>query len=338
MTEPLAHTFTVDASGRRLDQFLAEHVDSLSRSFAQHLIEGGHVSVQGVAVQRPSHRLRMGDCVRLVFPELNRPPLQPEAISLKIVYEDEDMLVIDKPAGLVVHPSPGHELHTLVHALLARYPKLPGINGTARPGIVHRLDLDTSGLLMVAKSERGMRSLSEQLAERRVRKGYLALITGHVNPPGGVIEAPIARDPMHRERMAVVAGGRAATTLYRELARGNGWTVLLAMPQTGRTHQIRVHLAAIGHPIIGDRLYGGDGSVIERQFLHAFALRFARPCDDLPVQCVATLPGDLIEPLCPLLTESGAVEPCAAWVERMLGSGLREFEALARDAVLRSKS
>ena len=306
----------VTRSGQRLDQFLVEQVETLSRGRAQQLIQAGHVLVlrgQNDASDRrqarPSRRLQAGEIVRVEFPALQTSALEPELMPLSVVYEDDDMLVIDKPAGLAVHPAPGHERGTLVHALLARYPDLPGINGTQRPGIVHRLDLNTSGLLMVAKNERAQHSLAAQLAEHRVSKGYLALASGRLEPPRGVIDAPVGRDPSHRKRMAVTRGGRASRTRYFSLGALSGRSLLLVVPESGRTHQIRVHLAAIGHPIAGDPLYGGEAGLVARQFLHAARLRFARPSDAARIEVESALPPDLMQALWGLIEARDAAPP-----------------------------
>jgi 23S rRNA pseudouridine1911/1915/1917 synthase len=302
------YTFEAPSTGERLDRFLAAHIEGLSRSHAQHLIETGNVLVEGQR-SRPAQRLHGGEIVRVDVPAPRPLELVPEPIPLTIVYEDDDMLVLDKPAGIAVHPSPGHERHTLVQALLARYPELPGINGHQRPGIVHRLDLDTSGLLMVAKTERGQVSLSAQLAARRVLKGYLALVAGSPRPAAGVIEGQIGRDPSQRQRMAVVANGRPAQTRFRIVAELGPYALLLALPLSGRTHQIRVHLAAVGHPVVGDSVYSGRVEFLDRQFLHAFALHFAKPnCGDA-VECVSALPADLMAALRLLMARAGDLHP-----------------------------
>jgi len=209
------------------------------------------------------------------------------------MYEDEDLLVVDKPAGMTVHPGPGHSAHTLVNAVLARCPDLRGVGGQGRPGIVHRLDKDTSGLIIVARNELAHLSLSRQLKERRVEKGYLALVHGHVEPPEGVIEAPIGRDPRHRKRMAVVEGGREARTGYRLARYLDSYTLVEVTPHTGRTHQIRVHFAALGYPVVGDGVYGRPSPVLGRQFLHAFRLAFRHPRTGEALRLEAPLPADL---------------------------------------------
>ena len=330
----------VNRAGQRLDQFLVEQIDALSRGRAQQLIEGGHVLVfrgGGHCVPerglRPSYRLQCGDLVRAALPPVQPLPLEPEPTPLVIVYEDGDMLVLDKPAGMVVHPAPGHAQGTLVQALLARYPDLPGINGRQRPGIVHRLDKDTSGLLMVAKNERAHRSLSEQLAGHRIAKGYLALVSGRLEPPRGLIDAPIGRDPSQRQRMAVTRDGRTARTGYVELGSLSGHSLALAVPESGRTHQIRVHFSAIGRPLVGDRLYAGDTSLFGRQFLHASSLRFARPSDGRAIECESTLPPDLLGVLRGL-AEAGAAGAPEAAITRMLalsGGLFREMVAARAD-------
>jgi len=223
--------------------------------------------------------------------------VEPEAIPLRIVYEDEDLLVVDKPAGLTVHPAPGHARHTLVNALLAHCGDLSGVGGVLRPGIVHRLDKDTSGLLLVAKNDRAHAGLSRQLKERTVEKGYLALVRGRIEQPEGVIEGAIGRDPRNRKRMAIVEGGRPARTAYRVREYLDGMTLVEVAPSTGRTHQIRVHFAAAGHPIVGDALYGKPSSLVGRQFLHAYRLAFRHPADGRAVAFESPLPADLEEAL-----------------------------------------
>jgi 23S rRNA pseudouridine1911/1915/1917 synthase len=213
---------------------------------------------------------------------------------LRIVHEDADLIVIDKPAGLPVHPSPGHSSHTLVNAVLAQCADLSGIGGVGRPGIVHRLDKDTSGLIIVAKNDAAHLSLARQLKERQVEKTYVALVHGRLSPKEGVIDAPIARHPKHRKKMAVVAGGREARTRYRALREIDGFSLVEARPETGRTHQIRVHLASIGHPIAGDALYGRVGAPpLGRQFLHAARLAFRHPSSGERIELEAPLAEDL---------------------------------------------
>jgi 23S rRNA pseudouridine1911/1915/1917 synthase len=282
----------IDDAGLRLDRFLTDNLSDMTRTRAHDLIATGKVQVAGRSV-RPSYRLQRGDAVSVRIPAPVPSSIVAERIPLQVVYEDEDMLVLDKPPGIAVHPAPGHEEHTLVNALLARYPRLPGIGGTERPGIVHRLDLDTSGLLMVAKSERGVSKLGAQLEAHSVKKGYLALLKGTLKEREGLIDAPIARDPTHRKKMAVVRGGRQAATRYHTLDAFKGLTLILAKPETGRTHQIRVHFAALGAPVAGDQLYGGAVDYLDRQFLHAAFLRVARPSDGTVIALESVLPADL---------------------------------------------
>jgi 23S rRNA pseudouridine1911/1915/1917 synthase len=290
-----------DGTAGRIDRFVAD-ATGLSRSHVQKLISDGRLTVDGVPV-RANAVVAAGSEVRLDVPEPRALDLAPAPdIALSIVYEDDDLLIVDKPAGLVVHPSPGHhDGDTLVNALLARAggSEYGGIAGVARPGIVHRLDRDTSGLLMVAKHDAAQRSLMAQLEARRVRKTYQALVVGNVAAAVGRIEAPIGRDPRHRTRMAVVPDGRPSTTGYRVRERFDGWTLLELDLVTGRTHQIRVHLDGIGHPVAGDPLYGTGTSRrgpdgLDRLFLHAWRLELAAPGDGHLIRATAPLP-DVLE-------------------------------------------
>ena len=333
MSGPQTIVLCATDAGARLDRYLAGRIDELSRSRIQQLIQEGFVLVDGRRIA-PSYRLQSGEIIRVDLPEPRSASPLAEPIPLTVLYEDNDVLVLDKPAGIAVHPSPGHEVHTLVNALLARYPRLPGIGGEQRPGIVHRLDLNTSGLLMVAKTERGHASLTSQLAARKIRKGYLALVSGQFPAAVDRIEAPIGRDPGHRQRMAVVAHGRPAETLVARIVELGNFTLMFAMPLTGRTHQIRVHLAAAGHPIAGDSLYGRDMASLSRQFLHAVLLRFARPCDGSMIEVVSVLPEDLAAVLERLLLESGVQAPLIDdSIRRMLACALRRFQREAAKLV-----
>ena len=295
----------VDTAKMRLDKFLAERLPELSRSAAQRLIDDGRVSVNSEPT-RASYKTRPGDVVVVHLPVEEPEELTAETIPLQIVYEDDALLVIDKPAGLVVHPAPGHASGTLVNAILAHCPELAaaeGVRAGARPGIVHRLDRDTSGLIVVAKNERVRRNLQRQFKDREVYKAYLALLEGHLQPAWGRIEAPVGRDPKHRQRMAVLPGGREAVTEYHVLeqfahslgAAAGDYTLVQAEPKTGRTHQIRVHLASIGHPVVGDLVYGRRKPrlPVPRQFLHAWKLAFRHPKTGMRVEFEAPLPGDL---------------------------------------------
>jgi 23S rRNA pseudouridine1911/1915/1917 synthase len=251
--------------------------------------------------ERPSHHLASGARVAATLPPVEEAKPAAEPIPLTVIYQDEDVIVVDKPAGLTVHPAPGHPSGTLVNALLAIAPELAEAQDTMRPGIVHRLDKDTSGLLVVARSERARAGLTHQLKEREVHKTYLALVQGVPEPAQGTIEAPIGRNPRNRKKMAVVAGGREAETKYRvhealdsPSPSGRRFALLEVEPVTGRTHQIRVHLAAIGHPVVGDGVYGKRSPLVGRQFLHAWRLAFELPSSGRLVEFEAPLPAELL--------------------------------------------
>ena len=282
--------------GGRADRFAAD-LSGLSRSYVQRLMADGRVTADGHPV-KANTIVPSGAVLVIDVPPPEPSGIEPEAIPLDVVFEDDDVLVVDKPAGLVVHPSPGHWSGTLVNALLARDTAYGGIAGVERPGIVHRLDRDTSGLLMVAKTDAAQTSLMAQLKARRVKKTYLALVQGSVQAALGRIEAPIGRDPKNRMRMAVVPDGRPSVTGYRVGERFAAWTLLELDLVTGRTHQIRVHLAALGHPVAGDPVYGTGTSRrgpdgLERLFLHAWRLVFAAPATGDLVRLEAPLPADL---------------------------------------------
>ena len=284
---------------RRIDRFVADRT-GLSRSFVQRLIAAGRLVDGSGRRLRANQELHGPETVVLEVPEPESPHhLVPDpSIPVIVAYEDDDVLIVDKPAGLVVHPAPGHWQGTLVNALLARQWSFGSIAGSARPGIVHRLDRDTSGLLIVAKNDAAQTSLMAQLKSRRIKKTYLALVQGSVNAAVGRIEAPIGRDPRDRKRMAVVADGRPATTGYRVRERYAGWTLLELDLVTGRTHQIRVHLAALGHPVAGDAVYG-TGTAREgpdglgRLFLHAWRLEFVGPGSGKLIRAESGLPAEL---------------------------------------------
>jgi 23S rRNA pseudouridine1911/1915/1917 synthase len=285
----------VAESGRRLDTWLASQLSDRSRAEIQRWIGEGRITVGG-KLEKASHKLAAGDTVLVRVPPPEPYEVEPEPIPLEIVYEDGDLLVIDKPAGLVVHPAAGHWHGTLVNAVLHHCPDLEGVGGAHRPGIVHRLDKDTSGLILVAKNDRAVRNLQAQFKGREVEKSYLALVYGLVSPPNGEIVAPVGRDARERKRMAIVPGGRAAVTLYQALGHYGKHTLLVCRPLTGRTHQIRVHLAHIGHPIVGDSVYGGrrkPSVPCPRQFLHAHRIRFRLPGTGEQVEFTSPLPADL---------------------------------------------
>ena len=281
-----------DREGERLDQFVARSVAGLSRSHVQRLIADGHVRVDGIGV-RPSFRLGARTVVEVDIPTPQPSSVEPEEIAIQIVYEDADLIAVNKPAGMAVHPSPGHARSTLVNAVLAHCDDLSGVGGVTRPGIVHRLDKDTSGIILIAKNDEAHRGLANALKDRSVEKLYVALVDGVPSPAEGVIDAPIARDPRNRQRMGIVAGGREAVTAYRITERFDGASLLDVRPRTGRTHQIRVHLAAIGHPIVGDAVYGRRSPLLARQFLHALRIDFDHPRTGQRLTLEAALADDL---------------------------------------------
>ena len=268
--------------GRRVDLVVARRA-GVTRTLAQRALRAGLVTVSDAPV-RPSYRLEAGDVVAGALPLPETPPPSPEEISLDVVYEDEGVLVVSKPAGLVTHPARGHEAGTLVNALLGLGVPLSG-SGSGRPGIVHRLDKDTSGLLLVAKNDRSADFLVGAIRARRVERAYLALVRGVPPAASGTVDAPVGRHPVRRKRMAVVPNGRPSVTHYRLRGSGFGASLLEVTLETGRTHQIRVHLAHLGAPVVGDRVYGGGGELparlgLERPFLHAWRLRFPTATGD----------------------------------------------------------
>jgi 23S rRNA pseudouridine1911/1915/1917 synthase len=286
------YSFVVDVAGLRLDKFVGERCPELSRTYAQQLIHDGFVTVNSKSA-KPSLKLIPGDIVDVVIPPEPPSQLVAEDIPLKIVYEDADLLVVDKPAGLAVHPAPGHPSHTLANAVLSYLPALAKDADSLRPGIVHRLDKDTSGLIIVAKNRLAQANLSQQFKSRVVKKTYITLVQGKLTPEKGIIEAAIGRDPSHRQRMAITAKGREARTEYRVIKYVGSYSLLEIRPETGRTHQIRVHLAAIGFPIVGDTTYGLKSSRFPRQFLHASKIAFKLPSTGKEVALESPLPPDL---------------------------------------------
>lgn len=286
------HDIQVEGGDVRLDQYLAGLDLGLTRSRLRQLIDGGDVLVNG-ATEKPSHRVRPGDRIRVSVPPPRPAAVVAQDIPLTLVYQDSQLVVIDKPAGLAAHPGPGHPDSTLVNGLLALCPDIQGIGGEIRPGIVHRLDKDTSGLMMAAKTESAHHELSRQIKERAVEKGYLALVEGMPFPESGVIDTPIGRDPRRRTRMAVTAGGRESRTGYRLLERAGRYSLLELQLHTGRTHQARVHLAWLGHPLLGDPVYGRRSRLLPRHFLHAHRLAFAHPATGEALEFRSSLPDDL---------------------------------------------
>jgi 23S rRNA pseudouridine1911/1915/1917 synthase len=314
---------TATQAGERLDRFLALAQPDLSRTQIQTLIRDGHVRVNQASA-RPSQRLRAGDLVEVEPPPPRVVSLEPEDIPLAIVYEDEHLLVIDKPAGLVVHPGAGVPSGTLVHALLHHDPAIAGVGGAGRPGIVHRLDKDTSGLMVVARTPRAYRALIEAMRDRRVRRVYHALVWGEPPSDAGEIRGAIGRDPRHRQRMAVVTrGGKSAHTHWRVLERFGVAALLEARLESGRTHQIRVHFAHLGMPVIGDPVYGGRGKKLlseteagrtlagalldglPRQALHAHELALAHPVTGEPMRWTSPVPEPFARALALLKSHRG---------------------------------
>jgi len=292
-----------ETAGERLDKYITQKESGLSRSFIQELVSSGHILVNNQSA-KPSLRLKTGDTITIEIPPETPSELKAENIPLEIIFQDKDLLLINKPPGLTVHPAPGHPDHTLVNGVLALEPEMEDFDDPLRPGIVHRLDKDTSGLLLVAKNRQALANLSAQFKERTIRKYYLALVKGELRPAEGFIEAPLGRDPQNRQKIAVVSDGRHARTGYKVLRYIQGYSLLEVKLETGRTHQIRVHFAAIGHPVAGDAVYGQKESWVKRQFLHAHRLSFALPSNGQVVEFTSPLPPDLEEALKILETPS----------------------------------
>ena len=287
---------SVAAPGGRLDRLLAEHIPDLSRTRIQDCIRTGLVKVNGRPVTRPGLRLAGGERLVIDIPDVRPASLEPEPIPLDVVFENSDVLIVNKAAGMVVHPAAGHVTGTLVQAALAHAPDIRGVGGEARPGVVHRLDKDTSGLILLAKHDRAHQHLQRLFKERQIEKTYLALVDGRPPTPSGRVEAPIGRDPRQRKRMAVVAAGkgREAGTQFRTLEAYADHALLDVRPETGRTHQIRVHLAFIGCPVVGDRVYGRrkPSLAVSRQMLHAWKARLILPGEDEAREFEAPIPED----------------------------------------------
>lgn len=283
-----------EGAGERLDKYIAYKLPAISRSFIQKLIDDAKVTVNS-RPEKASFKLSEGDRIVISIPQIDTTSLKAEPIPLVILYEDDDLLVIDKPPGLTVHPAPGHPEHTLVNAVLSYFPELAESGGERlRPGIVHRLDKDTSGLVVVAKNRQSLANLSEQFKSRSVTKIYLTLVKGHLKPESGLIEANLGRDKGNRKRMAITEDGKEARTRYRVIKYfKDGYTLLEIRLETGRTHQIRVHLAAIGFPVLGDITYGVKSSFLSRQFLHAHRIGFNLPSTGKFIEFQSELPQDL---------------------------------------------
>lgn len=290
--EPIRLRASEESKNQRLDAFLASSLDGLTRSQATRLIESGEVAVNGRAVSK-SYKLAGGEDIAVTLPEPEPVEAVPQDIPLDVVYEDADVIVVNKPSGMVVHPAPGHPDGTLVNALLYHCAgTLSGVGGALRPGIVHRIDRDTSGLIIAAKNDAAHQYLSAQLADHTLARTYECIVVGALREDRGTVDAPIARHPTDRKRMAVVAGGREAVTHWEVIARYPGYTHVRCRLETGRTHQIRVHMAYIGHPILGDTVYGAKKEVpgLTGQCLHAVGLRFLHPRTHEVVELFCPLP------------------------------------------------
>lgn len=303
-TTPLTFSVSPDDAGERLDAFLAAHIEGWSRARLHRLIEAADVLVNG-NVAKPSHKLRPNDHIEIELTPTASTSFTPEDIPVEVVHEDDDLIVVNKPAGMVVHPAAGVDSGTLANALAFHFQQLSKADG-ARPGIVHRLDKGTSGLLVVAKTETAHEHLADQFRNREVFKSYVALVHGQMEKESGEVDQPIARDPRNRTRMAVVRGGRPSLSLYKVRRRLERFTLLNVELKTGRTHQIRVHLAWLKHPVVGDEVYGAgrDKTVINpvlrsriaklgRQFLHAEQLGFRHPRTAEPLRFTAPLSTEL---------------------------------------------
>jgi len=294
------YEFLIDETrlNSRLDVFLTDELPDFSRSYLKKLIDGSLVTVNGSCV-KPNYKLKLGDSIEVTIPAPIPLEVQPEPIPIQAVFEDESILVVDKPAGMVVHPAPGNYTGTLVNAILNHCSDLSGIGGVERPGIVHRLDKDTSGLIVVAKNDKALQSLTKQFKDRVVRKQYLALARGVLKKHSGIIDAPIGRHKVNRKKMAVnIESGREAVTKYETVEQFKLFAFLRLFPKTGRTHQIRVHLSHIGNPILCDKLYNGTSSnpllkSLTRQALHAHKLEFQHPCSGRTVEFESPLPKDI---------------------------------------------
>lgn len=300
-------TIPEEHAGMRLDKSLVLHMPDFSRSRVQQLLEEGHVRLRDATITDAGRKVKSGESFAVSIPEIRESGLVASAIALDVVYEDKDLLIINKPAGMAVHPAPGHVDDTLVNALLTYCGEsLSGIGGVMRPGIVHRIDKDTSGLLVVAKHDVAHRHLSAQLADRSLTREYLCVVKG-MPLPSGTIDAPIARSPVNRKKMAVVkGGGRHAVTHYTMVERLNRASLVRCKLETGRTHQIRVHLSHLGFPLIGDPVYGRKAKDIDfpRQALHAARLKLIHPASGEAMEFNAPLPPDMQALLAALRTET----------------------------------
>lgn len=285
--------FTIEKGGERIDKYLSEQLEDMTRSHIQKLIKENMVRVNGMAV-KSNFKLSASDQIEVEIPELKEPDILPENIPLDILYEDQDILVVNKPKGMVVHPAPGHYTGTLVNAIMYHCKdNLSGINGVMRPGIVHRIDMDTTGSLLICKNDRAHQALAEQLKEHSITRKYHAIVHGRLKEDEGTIDKPIGRHPIDRKKMSVhCTNGREAITHYRVLKRFQQFTYIECQLETGRTHQIRVHMSSIGHPILGDQVYGPAKCPykLQGQTLHAKVLGITHPTTDEYMEFDAPLP------------------------------------------------
>ncbi|CAM2825997.1 RluA family pseudouridine synthase [Paenibacillus sediminis] len=296
--DTLEWTVTAEYVKERIDKYVAEAMEDVSRSQVQLWIQNGHIKVNGSLV-KANYKLSEGDFIELTIPEPTGVEIVPENIPLEVVYEDSDVIVVNKPRGMVVHPAPGHTSGTLVNALMYHCKDLSGINGELRPGIVHRIDKDTSGLLMAAKNDKAHASLAEQLKEHSVTRKYIAIVHGNITHDQGTIDAPIGRDPLDRKKYTVTdKNSKHAVTHFLVLERLSDYTLVELKLETGRTHQIRVHMKFIGHPLVGDPVYGrSKGIKMDGQALHAEVLGFNHPTSGQYLEFSAPLPSDMEEVL-----------------------------------------
>lgn len=279
---------------RRLDVYLVQNLNNLSRSYIQKLINEGYIKVNN-RTEKPNYKLKLGDKIKIEFPQPKELSVKPENIKLDVLYEDDEVIVINKPKGMVVHPAPGNYTSTMVNALLAHCENLSGINGMIRPGIVHRLDKDTSGVIMAAKTDKAHKDLARQIKERTVKRRYVALVHGIIKEDKGCIDAPIGRHPVNRKKMAVThKNSKRAVTHFKVVERFDDYTLIEASLETGRTHQIRVHMAYIGHPLVGDTVYGlkRNNLGFKGQALHAKSLGFKHPKTGQYLEFTAPIPVD----------------------------------------------
>lgn len=284
-------TLEVSEEGKRLDLYIAENTE-LTRTRIQQLIKEQNITINEKKT-KSSYKVETGDIIEILIPEDKEIDLFPENIKIKILYEDNDIAVIDKPAGLVVHPSHGHESGTLVNAIMYHIKDLSGINGEIRPGIVHRLDKDTSGLIIIAKNDKAHTKLSDMFKNSEIKKTYLAILKGKINKDSGRLETLIGRDSKDRKKMAVVKeNGKTAVTNFQVLDKNERFSLVKVNIETGRTHQIRVHMKSLGYPILGDKVYGRESNTVKRQMLHAYKLEFIHPITQKTMKIISELPKD----------------------------------------------